>query len=444
MNGGTPPPHDLQAEAALLGTVIIDQSALDKVLETLQPTHFYSESHRRIYEACFTLHAESKPVDIVQVATWLKDRNRIDQIGGVGYLTELLNAAPAPPNPVAYAKTIVEKSRVRSLIEVCRKVLAEAYGDYGDAQAFIDEAEQAIYDIARTAESSSVERVSAVLKKVFKSIQDAAARGERITGIPTGFPELDALTAGLHDGDLTIVAGRPGSGKTSYALNVASNLAAADCGVVFFSLEMPREQLASRLICADGKVDVGLLRRGLVGPSEWDKLTPAAVRLGEAPFWVDDAPTLSVLELRAKIRRIQSEFDREEKRRVRVVFVDYLQLMRGHAKDSREQEVSSISRGLKALAKELKVSVVALSQLNRAVEGRVDKRPQLYDLRESGAIEQDADNVLFIYRDDYYNPESSREPGIAELILAKQRNGPIGTVKVRFAKEFTRFSPLGA
>ena len=463
---GRVPPHDLDAEAAVLSAVMIDQYALDKVLEFLKPEHFYSEAHRRIFEACVDLRGSGKPVDVVQVGTWLKDRDRIAQVGGMGYLTEVLNAAPVVANVAAYGRTIREKSRVRQLIATCQRVSAEGYIDYGDAQAFIDNAEQSIYEIARTPESSSVERLLDVMKKAFKQLQDAANRGDRITGCPTGFARYDKLTAGLHDGDLSIVAARPGMGKTSFVLNVAVNVASPKgresandpsqkwedpgVGCVVFSLEMPREQLANRMICSEGRVDVGKLRSGYLGAQDWGRLTQAASFLGGLPIWIDDSPALSILELRAKVRRLQAEYDKADEtgkkiKRIGLVVVDYLQLMKGRdGVNSREQEISEISRGLKGLAKELKISVIALSQLNRAVETRNEKskRPQLSDLRESGAIEQDADNICFIYRDDYYNRETTTEPNVAELIIAKQRNGPTGTVKVRFDREYTRFDNL--
>ena len=463
---GRVPPHDLDAEAAVLSAILIDSMALDRVLEFLKPEHYYSEAHRRIYEACIELRQNGQPVDIVQVGTWLKNRERIQQIGGMSYLTEILNCAPAVANIAAYGKTIHEKWRVRQLIATCQRVAAQGYIDYGDAQQFIDGAEQSVYELSRVSESSNVEKLISVMKKSFKQLTDAMQRGDRITGVATGFERYDRLTAGLHPGDLTIVAARPGMGKTSFVLNVAVNVASPKgrelendpnqrweqegAGVAVFSLEMPREQLANRMVCSEGKVDVSKVRSGFLGQQDWNRLTQAAAFLGSLPIWIDDSPSLSILELRAKVRRLQAEYDREGEdgrgtRKIGLVIIDYLQLMRGRdGINSREQEISEISRGLKALSKELKVPVVALSQLNRAVETRSEKskRPQISDLRESGAIEQDADNICFIYRDDYYNKEASTEPNIAELIIAKQRNGPTGTVKVRFDREYTRFDNL--
>jgi replicative DNA helicase len=463
---GRIPPHDLDAEAAVLSAVMIDPLAFDKVSELLRPEHFYSEAHRRIFEAAVELSATGKPVDVVQVATWLRDRDRLAQVGGMAYLTEVLNAAPAVANVGAYGRTIHEKWRVRQLMLACQRVMAQGYSGYGEAQVFIDSAEQAVYDIARTRESSSVQLLRDVVHETFRRIEKANARGLRITGIPTGFDRYDRITSGLHDGELTIVAARPGMGKTSLVLNMAANVATpqqvesardpndrweeAGYGVAVFSLEMPREQIANRMLCSEARVDVSKVRTGMLTPTDWSKLTQAAAHLHNLNIWVDDSPALSILELRSKVRRMQAEFDRvdaatgDKKQRIGLVVVDYLQLMRGRENaQSREQEISEISRGLKHLAKELNLPVMALSQLNRAVEtrGEKSKRPQLSDLRESGAIEQDADNICFIYREDYYNRETV-DRNVAELIIAKQRNGPTDTVKVRFEPQYTRFDNL--
>jgi len=463
---GRVPPHDLEAEAAVLSACLIDQRALDAVLEFLKPDHFYSEAHRRIFEACVELHAVGQPVDVVQVGSWLRSRERIQQVGGMAYLTDVLNAAPAIANAGAYGRTIHEKWRVRMLIATCQKVSAEGYIDYGDAQKFIDGAEQSVYAIARTPESSTVKPLLDVMRESFKKISETAARGNRITGVSSGFDRLDRVTAGLHQGELTIVAARPGMGKTSFVLNVAANVAKPRAyesgydandrweepgvGAIFFSLEMPREQIANRMLCSEAKVDVGKLRSGGQTRDDWSRLTQAASELGRLPIWIDDTPGITLLEVRAKIRRLQSEYNRPNPdgkgiKKIGLVVIDYLQLMKGRdGVNSGEQEISEISRGLKGLAKELEVPVVALSQLNRAVETRSEKskRPMISDLRESGAIEQDADNIIFIYRDEYYNKEATTEKAVAELIVAKQRNGPTTTVKVRFDKEYTRFDNL--
>ena len=462
---GRVPPNDLDAEAAVLSAAMLDPSALDKVTD-LKAEHFYSEAHRRIFEACLELRQAGQPVDVLQVGSWLKDRQRLAQVGGTQYLAQILDAAPVVANVGAYGRIIHEKFRIRQLILACQRVTATGYGDYGEPQAFIDGAEQAIYNIARTSSKQTTERLLEVMKKAFQRLNDAVARGDRITGVPTGFDRYDRMTAGLHEGDLTIVAARPGMGKTSFVLNMAANVASpkgrevsndptqrweeAGVGVVVFSLEMPREQLANRMVCSEARVDVSKMRTGYLSPQDWSKLTQAASFLGGLPIWIDDSPGLTLIELRAKVRRIQSEYETRDEggrklRKVGAVIVDYLQLMKGRdGAASREQEISEISRGLKGLAKELEVPVIALSQLNRAVETRSEKskRPLISDLRESGAIEQDADNIVFIYRDDYYNKEDSAEPNIAELIVAKQRNVPTGTAKVRFDKQWTRFDNL--
>ena len=460
------PPHDLEAEAAVLSAVMVDPLALDKVVEFLAAEHFYSEAHRRIYEACVELSREGKPVDVVQVGTWLRNRDRIAQVGGMAYLTDILNAAPAVANVVAYGRTIHEKARVRQLILACQRVTAQGYAGYGEAQQFIDSAEQAVYDIARTRESNNLVALRVAMQETFQRITEATSRGARIIGIATGFDRYDRLTSGLHDGELTIVAARPGMGKTSFVLNVAINVASPQelesardpnerwqepgFGVVVFSLEMPREQIVNRMLCSEARVDVSRVRTGMLSPPDWSKLTQAASHLANLHVWVDDSAALSILELRSKVRRLQADFDRmdpqtgRKAQRIGLVVVDYLQLMRGRENaSSREQEISEISRGLKQIAKELALPVIALSQLNRAVEtrGEKSKRPQLSDLRESGAIEQDADNICFIYRDDYYNKDTN-DKNVAELIIAKQRNGPTDTARVRFEAQYTRFDNL--
>jgi replicative DNA helicase len=462
---GRVPPHDDEVEKALLSALMIDPATLDRVLEFLKPEHFYTEAHRRIYEACVELRQKGQGVDAVQVASWLKDRERLAQVGGMPYIGQVLLAAPALTNVAEYGRTIYEKWRIRQLILTCQRVAAQGYLDYGEAQQFIDGAEQQVYEIARVEGKSSVEKLKGVIVRAFRSLTEAANRGNRITGVPTGFARYDRVTSGLHPGDLTIVAARPGMGKTSFVLNIATNVAlpttlemADDAndkwqqpgrGVVVFSLEMPREQLANRMLCSEARVDVSLMRSGGIQQAQWNKLTEAASKLSQSPIWIDDSPSLSLLEMRAKVRRLQAEHDKHDAdgkvtSGLGLVIVDYLQLMKGRdGLNSREQEISEISRGLKALAKELKLPVIALSQLNRSVETRSEKgkRPQLSDLRESGAIEQDADNICFIYRDDYYNKESTA-PNTAELIIAKQRNGATETVHVGFVKQYTRFEDL--
>ncbi len=463
---GRVPPHDLDAESAVLSALLLERDALDRVQELVKADFFYSPANRRIYEACLALTQEGSPIDVVTVGGWLKSRERLAEVGGVPYLATIVDSVPSVANLEAYARIVREKWRVRTLIATCQRVAAEAYGDVGMVQSFIDTAEQAVYEIARTPESSTVQPIKDIIVSAFKKLQEAGSRGDRITGLSTGFPMIDELTSGLHEGDLNIVAARPGMGKTSFVLNLAVNVAAPaivqgedgdagaqerpGAGVVFFSLEMPREQIATRMVCSEAQVDVGLVRKGLLRGDDWSKLTQAAAFLSQIPIWVDDTSAISLLDVRSKVRRIQAELQRstpagQPERKLGLVVIDYLQLMKGRdGAQSREQEISEISRGLKQLAKELRVPVIALSQLNRAVETRSEKnkRPQLSDLRESGAIEQDADMIVFIYRDEYYNRDTTTMKGIAEIIVAKQRNGPTGKVPVRFIGSCTRFDNL--
>jgi replicative DNA helicase len=453
------PPNDLGAESAVLSAVLLSRDTLDKIQPIVSPEHFYSDANRKIFEAFADLSANGRPIDILTVRSWLDDRGLLQRVGGARYLAEILDAVPAVSNVDDYAKRIKEKWRLRELITTCRRVSAEGYGTVEDVQKFIDGAEQSVYDIARTPESTTIQPLKDVIQATFVRLNEALKRGNRITGTPSGFTKLDKLTGGLNEGDLVIVAARPGMGKTSLVLNMAVNVALPKLvksedgeggeserqeegsGVAVFSLEMPREQLAARLLCSEGRVDVSKLRQGFLQREDWSRLTKAAGELAKLPIWIDDTSDLSILELRAKVRRIQSL----QSQRLGLVMIDYLQLMSGNPKvSSREQQISEISRNLKKLAKDLSVPVVALSQLNRAVEtrGTKDKRPQLSDLRESGAIEQDADTIIFIYRDDYYNPDDPAAAGLAELIVAKQRNGPTGRVKVRFTKSCTRFDNL--
>jgi replicative DNA helicase len=466
---GRVPPNDLDAEAAVLSAILLDSSAFDQVQEYLLPDHFYADANRRIFEAVLELQNSGRPVDVVSVAGFLRDRNRLEQIGGTPYLAQLADATPAVAHIAAHAQAVREKWRLRQLIAICQRYAAEGYATPPDVQKFIDQAEQAVFDIARTPEGTTVEPVRDAVVRAFKILEEAERRGGGITGIPTGFTRLDRQCSGMHGGDLYIIAARPGMGKTSFVLNIALNVAATRVqksreaeeyfeapaeepgyGVLFCSLEMPKEQLAARLLASEAQVDMSNIRSGRMSRDDWSKLTEAASRLARLPLWLDDTPALTLLDLRAKIRRLQAEVTRGESaaraQGLGLVVVDYLQLMQGRRDaGSREQEISELSRGLKQLAKEMRIPVIALSQLNRAVETRTskDKRPQLSDLRESGAIEQDADCIIFIYRDEYYTKDSEFK-GQAEIIVAKQRNGPTGTVLTKFTSEFTRFDNLEA
>jgi replicative DNA helicase len=430
----------LNAERAVLGGVLLENDALNVVTELpLRPGDFYKDAHNSIFEAMLALFAEGQPVDTVTLRERLSTAGKLQRVGGDEYLLGLTDTIPTIANIEAHAKIVLEKSVVRRVIHACHETSARGYGDYGSMEEYLDDAERAIFEVAKERLKSGYEHINEVVLRTFEEITAAAERKEHITGLPTGFRHLDWYTAGFHPGDLVICAGRPGMGKTAFAMNIAINACRArQAPVAVFSLEMPKEQLARRLLCSEAGVDGNKLRTGRLSRDDWAPLTKAAGELSDLPVWMDDTPGLTLMELRAKARRLKADKGLE------LIVVDYLQLMRsGMKSESREQEISEISRSLKGLAKELALPVLALSQLNRGVEtrGNKDKRPQLSDLRESGAIEQDADTILFIYRDEVYNPEST-EKGVAEIIIGKQRAGPTGTVKCLFRREFTRFENL--
>jgi replicative DNA helicase len=438
------PPHSLEAERAVLGGILLQNGVIDTVLEIIKAEDFYSEGNGRIYEAMLELHRESTPVDGVTLREFLARTNKLQSVGGDDYLLALTDTIPTLENTRAYAHIIREKALVRRLITACHGVAAKGYADYGNAQEFLDQAEKAVFDVASVQMRSTVERVRDVVIRAFEDLHALARSGERVSGLRSGFTRLDGMTAGMHPGDLIIVAGRPGMGKTAFALNVGVNASHSrlgsgkPAGVAVFSLEMPKDQLVKRMLASEARVDSSRLRTGQVHRDDWQSLAQAAGTLSDLPMFIDDTPALSMMELRAKARRLMAEHG------LALIIVDYLQLMRSGGKnDSREQEISEISRSLKGLAKEMSIPVIALSQLNRGVEsrGNKDKRPQLSDLRESGAIEQDADTIVFVYRDEVYNKETL-DQGVAEIIIGKQRAGPTGTVKVRFFSQYTRFDNL--
>jgi len=370
------------------------------------------------------------------LGSFLKDKNQLDSIGGTSYLATLVESVPSAANISAYAKLVKEKSVLRQLISTATGIVTRSYGTGADVDQLLDEAEHAIFEISEHKIRPSFYPMKDIIKDSFRTIERLYERKELVTGVPTGFGKIDEITSGLQNSDLIIIAGRPSMGKTAFALNIAEHVALEEnIAVAIFSLEMAKEQLAMRMFSSIAKVNSQKLRRGFVGETDWPKLTTAAGRLSEAPIFIDDTPAITVLEMKAKARRLKAD------KGLGLVILDYLQLMRsGGSKDSREQEISEISRSLKALAKELAVPVIALSQLNRKVEDRTNRRPQMADLRESGAIEQDADVIAFIYRDEVYNKsEDNTERGFAEIIIGKQRNGPTGTVKLVFQEQFTRF-----
>lgn len=458
------PPHDLDTEAALLGAIVVDPKALDTALEILKPEHFYAGAHGLIFAACRDLERERRAVDVIQVGAKLRTEQRLEQIGGMGYLAQLLDVAPSTINVADYARTVHEKWLMREMIATCQRIAAEGYNYAGDVRVFLEQCEQKIYAIAHVAEKRGLISLNDVLHSSFTKISENAGRNGAVFGLPTGFDRFDRLTSGLHDGELTIVAARPGMGKTSFVLNLAAHVArpkpfenandpnerwrSHGTGVAIFTLEMPNDQIGNRILCCEARVEVSKVRSGGLTTSDWTRLTNEASDLSRLPVWIDETPSISLLELRAKVRRQKADFDQKgadgkPTRRLGLVIIDYLQLMSGRGNaGNREQEISEISRGLKGLAKELSVPVIALSQLNRQVEARTDKRPMISDLRESGAIEQDADNIVFIYRDDYYTKALSKAPGVVELIVAKQRNGPTGTALLRWEGAYTRFDEL--
>ena len=438
--GGRVPPHSLEAERGVLGGVLLDNEALHVVLQLLKKDDFYSEANARLFDAIGALYSAGTPIDTITLRAEIVSRGQLQSVGGDEYLLELTNTIPTVANIEAHARIVRERALVRRLILACHEIAAKGYGDYGDTVDFLDTAEKAIFDVAQQQVRSPYEHIKEVVLRTFKQIHEAAERGERITGLPSGFTELDDKTAGMHPGDLIIVAGRPGMGKTAFALNVATNaVLQKKVSVAVFSLEMPKEQLVRRMLCSEARVDGSRLRSGQLWREDWPKLARAAGALSELPVYIDDTPGITMTELRAKSRRLKTQED------LSLIVVDYLQLMRSGSKnDSREQEISEISRSLKNLAKELGIPVIALSQLNRGVESRAakDKRPQLSDLRESGAIEQDADTILFIYRDEVYNRDAGDNRNRAEIIIGKQRAGPTGIVHCAYFNEYTRFDNL--
>lgn len=455
---GRPPPQDLDAEAYCLESCMNSEDRRAQVLEVLKPDHFYSESNARIYEAVVVLSEDGAHVNMLSVQQWLRDRGRLVQVGGEAYVHQIGMKTKAEYAIRPQAERVLELWRRRQMIATCQRIAAEGYGDVGDPKAWIDAAESAVYEIAHPEQRCEVERVDSIVKVIFERVASAqSARG--ISGIPTGLTDLDKKIAGLNDGDLYIVAGRPGMGKSALvggmAIDIASPRGPDDAlepgdGVLLFSLEMPREQLATRMICSEARLDLGKMRVFNFLPDEWRRMTDAASFVSTLPIWIDDSPGINLFAMRAKIRKVDADIRRrgvhggQRASRLGLVVVDYLQLMRGTGdEDSREQEIAAISRGLKEIAKEFKIPVVALSQLNRSVETRSakDKRPQMSDLRESGAIEQDADAIIFVYRHSYYDP-SFQYKTLAELIVAKQRNGPTGKVLVGFDAPCARFRNL--
>jgi replicative DNA helicase len=435
---GRVPPQALEAEVAVLGAMMLDTSAVGVAAELLDEQAFYRPAHRKIFSAIMSIFARDEAVDLVTVTQELKKRKDLDDAGGAAYLSTVLGSVATTANIRYHAKIVLEKSVLRRLITISTEIAHEAYDSGGEAGDILDRAEHMIFEIAESRVRRDFVPMREILKHSFEVIEELYRRKEHITGIPSGFIDLDSLTSGFQRSDLIIIAGRPSMGKTALALNVAAHAAIrAGVATAIFSLEMGRAQLVQRMLCSEAHVDAHQLRTGHLADRHWSNLTTAAGLLSEAPIWIDDTPAMTVLEMRSKARRLKAEAD------IGLLIVDYLQLMHGLGRqENRQQEISEISRSLKALAKELEVPVLALSQLSRAVETRGgDRRPILSDLRESGAIEQDADVVAFIYRPEVYD-RSPENMGHAEVIVGKQRNGPTGTVRLAFSSECTRFDNL--
>lgn len=433
------PPHNIEAEQCVIGSILLRQGAIEKVADLLSPDDFYRPTHGTIFGVMLNLFQKSEPIDIITVSSSLKDARKLDEVGGPAYLAGLTDIVPVSANIVFYSRIVRDKSILRQLIQTSADIAGRCYEEQDDIEVLLDSVEQTVFDISSAKSAQAFAPMSEIIKKTFENVEKLSERKELITGVPSGYDEFDRMTAGLQSSDLIIVAGRPSMGKTAFAMNMVQNAAIlAKVPAAVFSLEMAKEQLAMRMLCSISRVDSSRLRTGHLNDHDWPKLVRATGILAKAPIFIDDTPAISVLEMRAKTRRLKAEHN------VGLVVVDYLQLMRGHRNtDSREQEISEISRSLKAMAKELHLPVIALSQLNRSLESRTDKRPMLSDLRESGAIEQDADVICFIYRDEVYNksPDNPRR-GIAEVIIGKQRNGPVGTVDLAFLNTITTFENL--
>jgi replicative DNA helicase len=433
------PPHNIEAEQSILSAILIENNTLPEVLEILSDQDFYREAHRKIFKAMVELFEKNEPADLVTLTNLLKERGQLGSLGGASYLAELVDAVPMAVNAAHYAKIVQEKASLRRLIEQAAAITSRCFEDKGDVEEILDFAERSIFDISENKIKPSFYVLGDILTDTYKAVEEAYENKLLVTGVPTGFRGLDEKTSGFQPGDLIIIAGRPSMGKTALALNVARN-ASLETGepAAIFSLEMSKEQLSLRMLSAEARIDSSRMRGGFLSEGDLARINRAAGALYDIPLYIDDSPAISALEIRAKARRMKMD------KGVGIVIVDYLQLMRGRASaERRDLEISEISRSLKALAKELSIPVVALSQLNRKVEDRTNKRPILSDLRESGAIEQDADVILFIYRDEvYHKEEDNPNKGIAELILAKQRNGPIGAVKLAFLETYTRFEDL--
>ena len=429
-------PQSIDAEQAVLGSILLDKESIYKVMEIINPDDFYSESHRLIYKAMLNLADRDQPIDMITVSEELKKNGSLEKAGGASYIALLAGVVPTARNVEHYAHIVEEKSLKRMLIQLSTKVSAMSYEEK-DVHKLIDQAEEALIELRNRCQSKNLTAVNDILVQLFEQIEKMQQNRGKLTGISTGFIDLDNITCGLQNGDLIVLAARPSMGKTTLGLMIALNAAVRlNVPTAIFSLEMSKTQLVQRMLCAEAMVDQQKLRAGFLKDEDWLRLTQAGENLSHAPLYIDDTAILSPREILAKARNLKKD------KNLGLIVIDYMQLMQGNRRaENRQQEISDISRSLKGIAKELNVPVLALSQLSRAVEQRQNKRPIMPDLRESGSIEQDADVVMFIYRDEYYNPESEKA-GIAEIIIAKQRNGPVGKVELGFIKECTKFVNL--
>ena len=433
------PPQNIEAEQAVIGGMLIEKEAISKVAEFLKADDFYREAHRLIFEAMLELFNKNEAVDLVTVTEVLRKNDKLEAVGGIAYITSLANSVPTAANINYHGKIVEEKALLRGLINSATHIASMGYEDTEAVADIIDKAEKMILEVSERKMSGDVVPIKSIIFDAFGKIEQLYASKGGITGLATGFKDLDKITSGLQPSDLILVAARPSMGKTAFTLNIASHVAIREKkAVAFFSLEMSKEQLVQRMLCSEATIDSQRLRIGELEERDWTKLISAADRLSSAPIYIDDTPGITVMEMRSKARRLKIEHD------LQLIIIDYLQLMQGSSNkggDNRQQEISEISRSLKALARELNLPVIALSQLSRSVESRQIKKPMLSDLRESGSLEQDADIVSFLYREDYYNPETENK-NITDIIIAKHRNGPVDTVQLFFHKQFTKFCDL--
>lgn len=431
------PPQNIEAEIAVLGSMLLDKEAIGRAIELLDASFFYKEAHKKIYLTIIDLYDKNKAVDIITLVEKLRSLNILDEAGGPAYITSISSSIPTSANIEHYAKIVREKAILRNLISTSTRIVSESYDNASSVDDLLDRAERMIFEITANKIEGKTLSIKDVIKSSIETIDNLYQRKENITGLATGIHDFDVITAGLQKSDLIVVAGRPSMGKSAFVGCIAEHVAVVEkAPIAFFSIEMAKEQLVQRMLCSHARVDSHKVRTGFLSQSDWPKLVNAAGKLSGTRIYIDDTPSISALELRAKARRMKAQHD------ISLIIVDYLQLMQGAGGiENRQQEISEISRSLKALARELKVPLIAVSQLSRAVEQRSDRRPQLSDLRESGAIEQDADVVVLLLREEYYNPTEENK-GIAEVIIAKQRNGPVGAMKLAFLNEYARFEDL--